>query len=336
MTTIIHRWNDVLKLKAGGMVLPNFADLHVSDICNHECHGCAFREGHAHRYMSLADACKTVDTLMANGVKAFAFCGGGEPFCCPHLPQILQYVRDCGAYFAVMTNGSLLGPRARAAIVQGGTFVRVSLEASDPAAFCAYKGKDDWDKVLANVREMVDTKRKTDSKCTIGIKFAVAKFPGLNGHRHYERGLRIADELGVDRVTFKALRHEDELTAEESEVEDRELNAVSALWNGPAQLTRWIKRWPLDQVPQCWLNPVHTVVNWQGDFFLCCYHYYRHERHRIGNILTDDFAAVWNGEEHRRKIAAIKREECAKVDCKFFRFHADVAAAAANGDIYFV
>jgi len=91
-----------------------------------------------------------------------------------------------------------------------------------------------------------------------------------------------------------------------------------------------------DDVPKCWLNPLHTTMDHKGNIYLCCYYYYREERHLIGNIFETPFEEMWMSRDHRRKIGAIERAECAKVDCKFFNHHKAVDSAKIGGQIHFL
>src|SRR5208337_3417977 len=129
MSNIFYRWDDLKRLQAGEMILPNFVDLHLSDICNQNCEGCAFKAGHEHEKMSESDFMRAADILMDNGVKSFAFCGGGEPCCVDYLPRVWKHIRSRDAHFAMLTNGSLLDYATMKAMITDGTFIRVSLEA---------------------------------------------------------------------------------------------------------------------------------------------------------------------------------------------------------------
>jgi len=46
MSNILYRFDDLKKLQGGEMISPSFVDLHLSDVCNQNCHGCAFKAEH--------------------------------------------------------------------------------------------------------------------------------------------------------------------------------------------------------------------------------------------------------------------------------------------------
>jgi sulfatase maturation enzyme AslB (radical SAM superfamily) len=337
MSNIFHRWNDLKRLQAGEMIAPNFVDLHLSDVCNQNCSGCAFKSDHENRIMPEDKFMVAANTLMDNGVKSFAFCGGGEPCCAKYLVSAWEHIHSRGCHFAMLTNGSLLNLEMIETMIKYGTFVRISLEASNATDYSKYKRvpTKSWYQVLDNIKQLVARKKQTGSQCSVGIKFAVCKT--LRGQNHYDDGLNLANELGVDRVTFRAIRGVDEeLEPAESLGENELLDDSIALLSPRSRVARSLVKAGFNKIPQCWLNPIHTVMNWKGDLFICCYYYFRRNRHLIGNIFEQDFKEMWYSEEHKDLIKNINRFECHKVDCKFFAYHDEFAETDKVGSLYLV
>jgi GTP 3',8-cyclase len=337
MSNILYRFDDLKKLQGGEMILPNFVDVHLSDVCNQSCRGCAFKADHENNMMSEEKFNKAADILMDNGVKSFAFCGGGEPCTLPYLPRAWELIRKRDCHFSMLTNGSLITQEEIRVMITKGTFIRVSLEASNKQDYGKYKqtAVEVWDRVIDNIRSLVELKKEIGSQCSVGIKFAVSK--SLRGSNHYEDGIYLAKELGVDRLTFKATRGgEEELEYAESLGENKNLEDALDLLRPKCVVSKWIVPARFDYVPQCWLNPIHTVMNWKGDLFICCYYYFRKDRHKIGNIFQQDFKEMWFSDKHKEMIKNIKREECRQVDCKFFHYHDDFNENDKVGSVYFV
>ncbi|HCV42878.1 MAG TPA: hypothetical protein DGH68_05305 [Bacteroidetes bacterium] len=336
LTNAIHRWSDVLKLRRGENVRPHFVDFHTSDICNHKCIGCAYRDKHGSEMMSEADHLKAIIRLSAFGVRAFDFAGGGEPTLMPYLPRMMDAITNRGGVFGLITNGSNLTDAIIEALLRGGTYLRVSLEASTPWLFRKYKQVPaiEFVNIIDRVRHVVQVRNARGSKLQIGIKFGVSKI--LRGTLHYQMMFDLAAQLGVDRITVRCLSHFPE------ELSGNERYAEYALFSKlrPAEHAYEIKEsfFPnrFESVPQCYLNPLHTVMDHKGNIYLCCYYYYRQEKHKIGNILDSTMEDIWMTPEHIQKIKEIDRDECAKVDCKFFRHHQAVEEAATRGQIYFL
>src|SRR5438105_14551382 len=69
--------------------------------------------------------------------------GVGEPMMVRTLPRMIRYLKDRGTYVLFNTNGTLLMERkGRELIAAGLDELRVSLDAAEPRAFLAVRGKD--------------------------------------------------------------------------------------------------------------------------------------------------------------------------------------------------
>ena len=177
LTNIIHRWDDIQKLKNGEMILPRFVDFHSSNVCNMHCKGCQYDGRLSNDYMSEADHFAVVDKFLKVGVKAFDFCGGGEPLYPPYMEKLLRYVRSAGAWSGLLSNGSIMSDSMTQTIVDCVTYIRVSLEASNEEDYVRYKGVPNymWDRVIGNIRKLQECNRKSGGDLEVSVKFAVSK-----------------------------------------------------------------------------------------------------------------------------------------------------------------
>ena len=79
--------------------------------------------------------------------------GVGEPMMVKALPRMVRYLKQRGTYVLFNTNGTLLTERkGRELIAAGLDELRVSLDAAEPRAFLAVRGKDMFDRIVRNVR----------------------------------------------------------------------------------------------------------------------------------------------------------------------------------------
>lgn len=337
MTNILARWEEIERLRGGGYVRPKFATLHTSDLCNQSCLGCAYGEKHSGERMRRDAHYGAINRLMDFGVQAFEFCGGGEPTLLDYLPQMISYLGQNGRGVGLMTNGTRLTGHLKEALCEWGTYVRISMETAQPGKFAQYKQSTDpheFDKVVGAIKSLIELRNQKHSALQVSLKFSVGR--SIRGHLHYMEAFEQAMKLGVDRVSFGFLRHEpEELTESEK-------------WREYAIYCRIREDYPsvdahdtlrpveLKDVPQCWLNPLHIVMDHNGDLYMCCYYYFHKSSHCIGNIFDDDLREMWLNSDHRAKIEAIKREECAEVGCKFFAHHAAVQNAFPRKRVYFL
>ena len=69
--------------------------------------------------------------------------GVGEPMMVPALPRMIRYLKDRGTYVLFNTNGTLLTERKGRALIDSGLDeLRISLDAAEPKAFKAVRGRD--------------------------------------------------------------------------------------------------------------------------------------------------------------------------------------------------
>src|SRR3982751_4026334 len=80
--------------------------------------------------------------------------GCGEPMTVPALPRMIRYLKDRGTYVLFNTNGTLLSRRKGRALIDSGLDeLRISLDAAEPKAFKAVRGRDMFARITRRVRE---------------------------------------------------------------------------------------------------------------------------------------------------------------------------------------
>jgi len=336
---ILTHYASIRHLQNGQMVAPRFCTFQTSNQCNQNCMGCSFgglnNKALNNTMMSEADHIRILYKLIDVGVRGFEFCGGGEPTLLPYLSHLFHILKTNNKAFGIITNGVKLNSSLIDYLSTCGTYCRISLEASNIEDYVKYKRvpSKHWSMVLRNVSAIAAIK---DRVCDVSLKFDVGRT--LNGKKHYEDAIKIGTELGVDSVQFKFLRHEpEELSVDEKYIEQTKLELVMRdTKTGVNIIDGLVPDQSIEDIPQCWLNPIHTVVDHLGDVYICCYYYYRGDEHKIGNMLKNDFEYFWDAPEHMEKIKNINRLDCHKVDCKFFAHHATVNNAFKNGRIEFL
>ena len=128
----------------------------------------------------------------------------------------------------------------------------------------------------------------------------------------------LAQRLRVDSLQFKALRQSaDTLTPEQQRYVATQIISLQKTYSELKVLGGVNK---LMAPCRCWLTPLQTMIDANGDVFLCCYYLHRRARHRIGNINKQSFREIWEGPRHKHAIAAIRHQECNLFDCRFINY----------------
>jgi MoaA/NifB/PqqE/SkfB family radical SAM enzyme len=129
--------------------------------------------------------------------------GIGEPMMVKALPRMVQYLKARGAYVLFNTNGTLLTERkGRELIAAGLDELRVSLDAAEPRAFLAVRGKDMFNRIVRNVGAFVAVQRAEGidrplvSLWLTGLKETIDQLPAF---------VRLAHQIGIAEIHLQRL-----------------------------------------------------------------------------------------------------------------------------------
>jgi MoaA/NifB/PqqE/SkfB family radical SAM enzyme len=129
--------------------------------------------------------------------------GVGEPMMVKALPRMISYLKGRGTYVLFNTNGTLLTERkGRELIAAGLDELRVSLDAAEPRAFLAVRGKDMFARIVRNVRAFTALQRAEGierplvSLWLTGLKETIDQLPAF---------VRLAHQIGVGEIHLQRL-----------------------------------------------------------------------------------------------------------------------------------
>jgi len=171
-------------------------------------HKCNFKCGHcnAQRYLVLnpdevpADRKRMTREHLRNlvdfcadwGVRAVCIGGGGEPLMNRNAWDLPSYIASKGMKSSFATNGSLINEHV-AKEMMNCRWVGVSVDSAKRETFEKVHGVDYFDKVVENLRMLVEMKKETGSKIDISYKFLIRPD---NWHEVYD-ACKLAKEIGV-------------------------------------------------------------------------------------------------------------------------------------------
>lgn len=174
--------------------------------CNHGCWYCAYRADQLQlgEDMDVKDRLpeakmrEIVADIVAMGVKAVTFSGGGEPLLYKSLPEHIERLARGGVRVAALTNGSNLQGRMADAFAAHGTWIRVSLDAWDDASYAASRGipEGSFSRVIANLTGFA----RRGSPCVLGVSFIISQ----RNHAHIAEVCARLKGIGVNHVKLAA------------------------------------------------------------------------------------------------------------------------------------
>jgi len=246
--------------------------------------------------------------------------GIGEPLLNPEIFEIVEYLKSRAATVLFNSDAiSLTTKRALRLIESGLDEYRVSIDAATRETYRRLRGVDQFDRVVANVRRLVELEReRSRSAPRVSLWFTASR---SNLHELLEF-MRLAADLGVNevyvqRLVFNGLglataenalhgqlqRQEQELLDQAEELAHAlglALRAsglttpLASLQGGATSLRPWAgcqRPWTL------------SYVTANGNVLPCCISPWVARDYQaliLGNALAEPFADIWNGERYRR------------------------------------
>ncbi|MEE8246976.1 MAG: radical SAM protein [Alphaproteobacteria bacterium] len=166
-------------LRRGEPVAPVHVRIKPTNVCNHSCYFCAYRSSNLSLGQEMkvrdriprAKMMEIIDDLVAMGVRAVTFSGGGEPLIYPHIAEAVRRLDRGGIKVATLTNGSRLLGKVADAFAECATWVRVSIDGWDGESYARYRDvkRSEFDKVLGNLEAFA----RRDTDCVLGASLIV-------------------------------------------------------------------------------------------------------------------------------------------------------------------
>jgi MoaA/NifB/PqqE/SkfB family radical SAM enzyme len=193
----------IAQLRDGKDIVPAHVQLILSDLCNQNCHFCAYRMdggftskyfgGNPNRMIPTEKAKEILDDCAELGVKAVEFTGGGEPTVHPNCMEIIAHAQERGLQTGLVTNGVRLKPHPA---LERLTWLRVSLDAGTMETYERVRESKAWPRVLRNL-EMIGKLKGP----YVGVGFVVTR---ENWNELY-RACLIAKNCGIAYVRVSAM-----------------------------------------------------------------------------------------------------------------------------------
>jgi MoaA/NifB/PqqE/SkfB family radical SAM enzyme len=260
--------------------------------------------------------------------------GVGEPMLVRDLPRRVRYLKERGVYVLFNTNGTALTLKKGRELADAGLDeLRVSLDAADARTFQLVRGKDDFRRILRNVRAFTEMQaregleRPRVSLWLTGLKETVAQLPDF---------VRLAHDIGVKEVYLQRLVFCEEtpygmatpdqalfarLSGEEAQhlaAAEAEAAALGIAFNASGatepgeSLTRTTDRSPWSLCRRPW-TVMYVTAN--GRALPCCiapFSQQGYENFTLGDATQQTLREIWNGRAYREFRAALQSGTPAK------------------------
>ena len=314
--------DDLVSLAASATPLasPVEAYFEVANRCNSKCATCplTFSPQEDARQLSLDE----FEALVAQlpDLRRAVLQGIGEPLLNRDLPAMIRHLHDRGVYTVFNTNAALLTRRRQVDLVDSGLDeLRVSLDSSTPETYLKVRGIAAFDRVIANLAEMVRTRLTLESSTPrisiwmTALRETLTELPDV---------VDLAASLGVEEVYVQRLVYWGEgLASAEQSVfgrawdqaeniiaeAERRADRHGLSFRGADAVsprTSLLERRPDAEPWRACSRPLRLVyLTAHGTALPCCIAPFTEapfDSIRLGNYLQEGVAAVWHGPAYQR------------------------------------
>ena len=318
---------DIVRLAVEGQPLPSPVEAYfeVANRCNSKCATCplTFSPHEQAKQLSLEEFMAIVEQLPH--LRRAVMQGIGEPLLNRDLAPMIRHLKQRDVYVVFNTNAALLTRRRQVELIESGLDeLRVSIDGSTPETYMKVRGIPAFERVVANVAEMVRTQRELGASTprlslwVTGLRDNLSELPGVielaarvGVPEVYLQRMVFGFSGGLDTVLARAdesiydrqYRPEAEGFIAEAE---RRAKAHGVRFRGADALSpreSIVDRPPVEQPWRACSRPLRLAyITAQGTALPCCIAPFTDAPYAsitLGNYLRDGVQAVWTGERYR-------------------------------------
>lgn len=293
---------------AGENPFPLSVEIDPSNACNHDCGFCIYHSLHEtgrNERLPTARLLSLIDELIALQCRSLLFVGGGEPLTHPALIDALERAAAAGISCGLVTNGSLLDHDMCRRLKRAATYVRISLDAATPETHLRLHRRDDFRRIVDNLRELASA----EGACTVGTGY----FINEANVEEIADCAGIVKDAGAEYVQFKTwtgrpippdlqecmlLGIERALPLSDGSFDVHVAERIFV--NHPYQVRGYTR---------CHFQAMKTIINADGSVYLCAQKR-TDPSGRIGNVHEATLAEIWRSARRRDVVDQLDLAAC--------------------------
>jgi radical SAM protein with 4Fe4S-binding SPASM domain len=267
-------------------------------------------------FTSLIDQYPNIARVVLHGI--------GEPMLVKDLAQRVKYLKDRNIYVLFNTNGTLLTKANGRALIEAGLDeLRVSLDAAEAEVFQMVRGKDFFDKIVANVKNFTSLQRELAapkprvSLWLTGLRETVDQLPSFVRLAHssgvmevylqrlvfFEDPMRETSLARAESALFEHTTEREEALIHEAESIARELGVTFSA-SGAVDPSESIKMQRSDSPWSLCRRPWSLMyITANGRVLPCCIAPFSMKGYgsfTLGDATQNSLREIWNGPEYQR------------------------------------
>ncbi|MFZ5644534.1 MAG: radical SAM protein [Bacillota bacterium] len=305
----------------GKNIYPIYVEIAPSGNCNHRCMFCALDYlEYKPIFLDKELLLRNLQEMAGRGVKSVMYAGEGEPLLNKNTPDIIRQTRLLGIDVAMTTNGVLFSKEVAEECLGSCTWVRFSVNAGTSGTYHeVHRGRpEDFERVLTNLGNAVEVKRKKGLKTTIGVQMLLIP---QNFHEAVSMG-KILKEIGVDYFSIKpfsqhpksictidpSFKYEDHLEIEQ-QLGELSNDTFRIVFRSNAMRKLKLSR----SYRRCLGLPFWAYIDANARVWACSA-YLGDEKFCYGSLKEENFMGIWEGERRSKILAWVKNMDV--TDCR--------------------
>lgn len=316
----IHLHPDkVNQWKKEGDCYPIHIEIGVTGRCNHKCIFCALDfVNHKQQDIDKDVMINALKEIGDNGVNSVMFGGEGEPTLHKDIGLFVKKSKEYGIDVAITTNGVLFDKELQQQCLPYLSWIKFSVDAGTPDSYAIAHGinKREFGKLIRNIEESADYKRKNNLLVTIGTQFLMMPQSIDTG----EEAVKLLKAAGADYISIKPYSHHplsnNNLfvdSAKYNELEERVMKFNSD------DFKVIFRKATLERINQghsyqeCYGLPFISLIDSKGNI-LPCNLFYGLDEFTYGNLYKNSFREIWEGDKRKKVVSRLK--EKGTKDCR--------------------
>lgn len=247
---------------------------------------------------------KTIDELHRD-LSYLIFYFQGEPYLNKNFLELVEYASRRNIYTATSTNAHYLNEdNARKTVQSGLDRLIISIDGTTQETYESYRKGGSFDKVIEGTKNVVNWKRKLNSKTPhIVFQFLVVK---PNEHQISDV-YQLARELGVDEVGLKTAQVYDYENGNDLIPTIEKYSRYKKKADGTFEIKNKL-------INHCWKLWHSSVITWDGRVVPCCFD--KDAAHAMGSLQQQTFRQLWHNENYKNFRAAVLKSRAEIEMCK--------------------
>ena len=326
-TKLLWHLNRLNDWKSGKKISPLHIELGMTTGCNLKCRFCygqfIGQTEIENKYdMPLNTAINLFKDAKKIGVKSITLIGEGENTIHPQLYEALEVARKIKLDLAIATNGIALKNDKIKEFLESFIWIRISLCASTKESYRYIHGMDSFDRVINNIRDLVEMKNKHNLGTTIGIQMVVTD----DNKNEIVDIAKLGKDLNVDYCVIKPcsdtpdkqLKHR---YMDYSDVKEQLKVAEKFNDDNYSVIVKWDKlsNKGLNKFKVCYGTQFTIAIDAHGNVAPCGHLLgYRREEFNMGNINTTSFRDIVQSDRYweiQEKVQKLNVDEECESNC---------------------